>query len=280
MADEHNDLSTPDHNPTVPGQPQAIAPLKSSKPLVIGACVVVGIIGIANVGNLASGHAKNQPAKSALPSKPVVSDSGQVNSFQAAQARQAQHDQAELLRQQEIAAQAAILQQQQETPGPESATAPAMTPAQRQAMYGSNNPNAPQKTSGVSEAQAQAKQKALLREQQHQQALASDTVAIDFSSSAGQGTSSSKASGVLADRAEGQDVARGEAEASPVASDEPGGPVHARRPGTGLQEARKGFRASQTGVPRPSATPWRRMTSMASRAGSTACSKALCSKEW
>ena len=227
MADEHNDLSTPDHNPTVPGQPQAAAPLKTSKPLVIGACVVVGIIGIANVGNLASGHAKNQTAKSALPSKPVVSDSGQVNSFQAAQARQAQHDQAELLRQQDIAAQAAILQQQQETPGPESATAPAMTPAQRQAMYGSNNPNAPQKTSGVSEAQAQAKQKALLREQQHQQALASDTVAIDFSSSAGQGTSSGKASGVLADRAEGQDVARGEAEASPVASDEPGGAVHA-----------------------------------------------------
>ena len=109
MADEHNDLSTPDHNPTVPGQPQATAPLKTSKPLVIAACVVVGIIGIANVGNLASGHAKNQPAKSALPSKPVVSDSGQVNSFQAAQARQAQHDQAELLRQQEIAAQAAIL---------------------------------------------------------------------------------------------------------------------------------------------------------------------------
>ncbi|WP_263385779.1 hypothetical protein [Granulicella arctica] len=70
MADEHNDLSTPDHNPTVPGQPQATAPLKTSKPLVIGACVVVGIIGIANVGNLASGHAKNQPAKSTLPSKP------------------------------------------------------------------------------------------------------------------------------------------------------------------------------------------------------------------
>ena len=148
MADEHNDLSTPDHNPTVPGQPQATAPLKTSKPLVIGACVVVGIIGIANVGNLASGHAKNQPAKSALPSKPIVSDSGQVNSFQAAQARQAQHDQAELLRQQEIAAQAAILQQQQETPGPESATAPAMTPAQRQAMYGSNNPNAPRRPPG------------------------------------------------------------------------------------------------------------------------------------
>jgi hypothetical protein len=217
-----------DHSPTVPAQPQAAALMKTSRPLVIGACVVVGIIGIANVGNLATGHAKNQPVKSNLTGKPVVSDSGQVNSFQAAQARQAQHDQAELLRQQEIAAQAAILQQQQETPGPESASAPAMTPAQRQAMYGSNNPNAPQKTSGVSEAQAQAKQKALLREQQHQQALASDTVAIDFSSSAGQGSTTSKPSGVLSDRAEGQDVAKGESEASPAASDETGGADNVR----------------------------------------------------
>ncbi len=232
MADET--VPVVDHSPTVPGQPQAAAPMKTSKPLVIGACVVVGIIGIANVGNLASGHAKNQPARSALPSKPVVSDSGQVNSFQASQARQAQHDQAELLRQQEIAAQAAILQQQQETPGPESASAPAMTPAQRQAMYGSNNPNAPQKTSGVSEAQAQAKQKALAREQQHQQALASDTVAIDFSSSAGQGNAASgKGSGVLAERESAQDVAQGETE-GPAAPGEAGGAQGGRR---GTQDA-------------------------------------------
>ena len=221
MADET--IPVIDHSPTVPGQPQAAAPMKTSKPLLIGACVVVGVIGIANVGNLASGHAKNQPVKSSLPSKPVVSDSNQVNSFQTMQARQAQHDQAELLRQQELAAQAAILQQQQETPGPESANAPAMTPAQRQAMYGSNNPNAPQKTSGASEAQAQAKQRALAREQQHQQALASDTVAIDFSSSAGQGSAGAgKSSGVLAERDVAQDVAQGETEA-PAASNESGG---------------------------------------------------------
>ena len=226
MADET--VPVIDHSPTVPTQPQAAAPMKTPKPLWIAGCVVVGVIGIANVGNLASGHAKNQPVKSTLPSKPVVSDSNQVNSFQTAQARQAQHDQAELLRMQELAAQRAILEQQQETPGPESANAPAMTPAQRQAMYGSNNPNAPQKTSGVSEAQAQAKQRALAREQQHQQALASDTVAIDFSSSAGQGSANSKGSGVLADRAEGQDVARSDYESSLAASDESGGTENAR----------------------------------------------------
>ncbi len=210
-----------DREPTVPGQPNAPVPIKRSTPVMIAIAVVVGIIGIANVGNIATGHAKNQPAKSALASKPIVSDSNQVNTFQANQQRQVQHDQAEVLRQQTIAAQQVQLQQEQETPGPESANAPAMTPAQRQAMYGSNNPNAPKKTSGVSEAQAQAKQRALAREQQHQQALASDTVAIDFQRSEGQG-STGKGSALLAEREQDQDVAQGESEASPAASNEAG----------------------------------------------------------
>ncbi len=218
MADELHTLPG-DREPTVPGQPNAPVPMKRSTPVMIAVAVVVGIIGIANVGNIATGHAKNQPAKSALASKPIVSDSNQVNTFQANQQRQVQHDQAELLRQQIIATQQAQLQQEQETPGPESQNAPAMTPAQRQAMYGKNNPNAPQKTSGASEAQAQAKQRALAREQQHQQALASDTVAIDFSRSEGQG-STGKGSAVLAEREQGQDVAQGESEGSPAASSE------------------------------------------------------------
>jgi type IV secretion system protein VirB10 len=54
-----------------------------------------------------------------------------------------------------------------------------MTAAQRDAIYGSS-PNAPQRTSNVSEAQAEAKQKALAREKQKQDAINSDTVAIDF----------------------------------------------------------------------------------------------------
>ena len=70
-------------------------------------------------------------------------------------------------RQQELlAAQMQQLQQEQSVPGPESPTTPPMTAAQRSAIYG-EIPNAPQKTSGVSEAQAQAKQKALAREKQH-----------------------------------------------------------------------------------------------------------------
>ncbi len=54
-----------------------------------------------------------------------------------------------------------------------------MTAAQRAAIYG-DSPNAPQKTSNVSQAQAEAKQKALAREKQQQDAINSDTVAIDF----------------------------------------------------------------------------------------------------
>jgi type IV secretion system protein VirB10 len=56
-----------------------------------------------------------------------------------------------------------------------------MTPAQRAAIYGIGNPNAPQATSQMSERQAQAKQDELAREKQRQDALNSDTVAVDFS---------------------------------------------------------------------------------------------------
>ena len=48
-------------------------------------------------------------------------------------------------------------------------------------MYGKGNPNAPQKTSTQSQAQAEAKQRQIERDRQHQEALNSDTVAIDFS---------------------------------------------------------------------------------------------------
>ncbi len=71
------------------------------------------------------------------------------------------------------------LQAAQDTPGPEAAGAPPMTAAQRDAIYG-NSPNAPTHTSNVSEAQAEAKQKELAREKQQQDAINSDTVAIDF----------------------------------------------------------------------------------------------------
>ncbi len=54
-----------------------------------------------------------------------------------------------------------------------------MTLAQRDAIYG-NSPNAPKKTSNISQVNAEARQRKLAREKQHQDALNSDTVAIDF----------------------------------------------------------------------------------------------------
>jgi type IV secretion system protein VirB10 len=54
-----------------------------------------------------------------------------------------------------------------------------MTAAQRDAIYG-DSPNAPQRTSNMSEAEAEARQKELAREKERQDAIDSDTVAIDF----------------------------------------------------------------------------------------------------
>jgi type IV secretion system protein VirB10 len=57
-----------------------------------------------------------------------------------------------------------------------------MTTAQRDTIYGSST-NAPQHTSNVSEVHAEAKQRALAREKQKQDAINSGTVAIDFAHS-------------------------------------------------------------------------------------------------
>jgi type IV secretion system protein VirB10 len=59
-----------------------------------------------------------------------------------------------------------------------------MSTAQRAAIYG-DSPNAPQQTSNLSQAQAEAKQRQLAREKQQQDAINSDTVAIDFAHSSG-----------------------------------------------------------------------------------------------
>jgi len=71
------------------------------------------------------------------------------------------------------------LQAAEGAPGPEYSNAAPMTAAQRDTLYG-GSPNAPQHTSNVSEAQAKAKQEALAREKQKQDAINSDTMAIDF----------------------------------------------------------------------------------------------------
>ena len=163
---------------TVPEQPEAKPPLRKGTPVVIALVAIVALIGIANVSSLLSGNKKSAPA-STLPMRPATANPQQVNSFSTQQQMQAQRDAEERQHQQELAVALQQLQAAQSVPGPESATTPPMTAAQRDAIYGSS-PNAPQHTSNVSQAQAEAKQKTLAREKQQQDAINSDTVAIDF----------------------------------------------------------------------------------------------------
>ena len=171
-----------DQNPnppaTVPAQREAVGPVKKSTPVIIALVVIVGLIGLANISSLVSGKKRTAP-QSALPMRPATANPQQVSSFETQQATEAKRDSEDQQRRQELAAEMQQLQAAQNVPGPEAAGAPPMTAAQRSAMYG-DSPNAPSKTSNVSQVQAEAKQKALEKEKLHQEALNSDTVAIDF----------------------------------------------------------------------------------------------------
>ncbi|ADV84521.1 TrbI/VirB10 family protein [Terriglobus saanensis] len=173
-------MTAPNQNPpaTVPEQPEAKSPLKKGMPMVIVLVVIIALIGIANVSSLLSGSKKAAPT-SAMAMRPASPNAQQVNSFSTQQQVQAQRDAEERQHQQELAAALQQLQVEQSVPGPEAAGTQPMTAAQRDAIYG-NSPNAPQRTSNVSQAQAEAKQKALAKEKQAQDAINSDTVAIDF----------------------------------------------------------------------------------------------------
>jgi type IV secretion system protein VirB10 len=147
-------------------------------PVVIALVVIIGLIGIANLSSLLSGNKKNAPA-SAMPMRPAAPNAQQVNSFESQQQLQAQRDAEARQHQQELNAALQQLQQTEGAPGPEAAGAPPMTAAQRSAIYG-DSPNAPQHTSNMSQAQAEAMQKQLAKEKQQQDAINSDTLAIDF----------------------------------------------------------------------------------------------------
>jgi type IV secretion system protein VirB10 len=172
-------MPEPNQNPpaTVPEQPEASAPINKRQPLLILLFVILLVFVISSV---VTATKKAAPLKSQLTTRPATANPQQVNSFETQQEEVAKKDQEE---QQQRAATAALLAaiQGADTPGPEAPGAPPMTPAQRAAIYGVGNPNAPQATSQMSERQAQAKQAELAREKQRQDALNSDTVAVDFS---------------------------------------------------------------------------------------------------
>ena len=193
----------PEPNPnapaTVPEQPEAKPPLRKSMPVVIALVVIIGLIGIANLSSLLSGNRKNAAA-SALPMRPAAPNARQVNSFKSQQQLQAQRDAEQRQHQQELAAALQQLQQTEGAPGPEAAGAPSMTSAQRAAIYG-DSPNAPQRTSNMSQTQAEAKQKQLAKEKQQQDAINSDTVAIDFERTGPSLASAETAQGMAANTA-------------------------------------------------------------------------------
>ena len=171
----------PNPPPTVPAQPEAAAPLRKRFPLVIALAGIVLLFGLSNLVSLITGGKKDNTPRSSMPTRPATANPQQVTSFETQQTLAAKNDAMERERRQEIADQMRQLQAEQQaiTPGPEADGAAPMTPAQRMTIYG-NSPNAPKRTSGVSQSQAEAKQRALAREKQHQDAINSDTVAIDF----------------------------------------------------------------------------------------------------
>jgi len=197
---------------TIPEQPDAKPPLKKSMPVVIALVAILAILGIANVTSLLRGNKKTAPT-SALPMRPASPSAQQVSSFETQQQLQAQHDAEEKQRQQELLAAMQQFQNADGTPGPESANATPMTAAQRDAIYGGSS-NAPQHTSNVSEAQAEAKQRALARERQKLEAINSDTMAIDFARSGETTTGPSPnatSATVLAEHSEAPSSAKSEA---------------------------------------------------------------------
>ena len=164
---------------TVPEQPEASTPLNKKQPLLILLFIILVVFVISSVVNAGK---KAAPVKSQMTARPAAANPQQVNSFETQQEQVAKKDQED---QQQRLATAALLAQIQaaEVLGPESPNAPPMTAAQRAALYGANNPDAPKATSQMSERQAEAKQAELAREKQHQDALNSDTVAVDFARS-------------------------------------------------------------------------------------------------
>ena len=173
---EPNDNPTP---ATVPEQPETKAPVRKTMPVVIALAIIMGLIGIANLSSLLRGGKRAAPAGSLPITRPAAPNAQQVTSFETQQQLQAERDVQERQHQQEVAAAMQQLEAAQGVPGPEDANAPPMTAAQRAAIYG-ESPNAPIITSGASQARAEAKQRELAKEKLQQDAINSDTVAIDF----------------------------------------------------------------------------------------------------
>jgi type IV secretion system protein VirB10 len=203
---------------TVSDQPEAVSPLKKSTPIIVILVSIVALIGIVNLSSLVGGG-KKAAAVSSMPQRPASANPQQVSSFESQQRLQAGKDAGDRQHQQELAVLQQQLQTEQAVPGPEAPGTPPMSAAQRSEIYG-NSSNAPKQTSNVSQAQAEAKQRTLVREKLHQDALDSNTVAVDFAHSSATTAAPMQTTAVLGERdevtprsssettADGGDVAR------------------------------------------------------------------------
>ncbi len=243
----------------VPAQPEAEASKRFNLKVVGGIAAVILVIGLANLHNSTKQDRPLRTARMHEASFPQRHPGEQLRDTSSASLQQ--KDAEERQRQAVLAAQNAQLQQEQAVPGPESPNAAPMTQAQRDAMYGKNNPNAPQKTSAQSQAQAEAKQRQLERERQHQEALNSDTVAIDFAKTA---------------------PASGNANNRPPWKRLPPRLQPAGRQGEDIAQERPGSPRArrQRAERRPAKTRWPSTTSTATKGASIASSRARCLKVW
>ena len=160
---------------TVPHEPIAKAPIQKTLPIVLVLLGGVLLIGISTAYNLIAGH-KKEAAKSAMQTRPSTAGPQQVSGFEKQQEQIAKSDAENLQMQKTMAA---LRAQDQGVPAPEADPSLPMTPAQSAAIYGAS-PNAPHQTSGQAELRAQAKQQAAERAKKREDALNSDTVAVDF----------------------------------------------------------------------------------------------------
>lgn len=171
----------PNENPpaTVPDQPEAKPPLRKTMPVIVALVVIMALIGIANLSSLLRGSKKAGPRGSLPIARPAAPNAQEVNSFETQQQLEAERDAQNRQHQQEMAAAMQQLEATDRIPGPEEAGAPPMTAAQRAAIYG-ESPNGPIITSDASQERAETKQRELAKEKQQQDAIESDTMAIDF----------------------------------------------------------------------------------------------------
>ncbi len=176
-------MSNPNDNTpaTVPEQPEVKPPVRKTMPIIIALVIIMALIGMANLSSLVKGD-KRSASAAAMPMRPAAPNAEEVHNFETQQQLQAERDAQQRQRQQEITAAMQQLEAAEGIPGPEGTSTPPMTAAQRAAIYG-ESPNAPVITSSASEEHAEAKQRELAKENQHRDALDSDTEAIDFETS-------------------------------------------------------------------------------------------------